>query len=65
MMAVAHAIPWAIAMILLAFGERYGLVESRTATTMLAILPVLAVATTTRRRRQCALTVRDGKGMAL
>jgi hypothetical protein len=50
MTSVARAIPWAIAMILLAFGERLGLVDGRTAATMFAIVPALAVAIMPRRR---------------
>lgn len=53
MATIARAIPWAIAMMLFAVGERYGLVESRAATTMFAILPALAVVTM--RRRSCVL----------
>jgi hypothetical protein len=64
MTSVAHAIPWAIAMILLAVGERYGLVEGRTAATMFVVLPALAVATMPRRRR-CSLSGRQSKGEAL
>jgi ethanolamine ammonia-lyase small subunit len=61
---IARAIPWAIAMILLAVGERYGLVESRSAATMFAVLPALAVVTMPRRRR-CGLSGCQSKGEAL
>jgi hypothetical protein len=64
MTTVLSAIPWAVAMVLLAVGERYGLVESHTAATMFAILPALAVATMPRRRR-CGLGGRQSKGEAL
>ncbi|MBO9574150.1 MAG: hypothetical protein J7494_00295 [Sphingobium sp.] len=47
---IARAIPWAIAMILIAVGEHYGLVERSSANAMFAILPVLAVITMNRRR---------------
>jgi hypothetical protein len=64
MTTVLSAIPWAVAMVLLAVGERYGLVESRAAATMFAILPALAVATMPRRGR-CALSGRQSKGAVL
>lgn len=43
MTAVLRALPWAIAMILIALGEAEGLVGHDTAATMFAILPALAV----------------------
>jgi hypothetical protein len=49
MTSILSAIPWAIAMILLAIGEHYGLVERHNAETMFAILPALAVVTMSRR----------------
>jgi hypothetical protein len=64
MTSVASAIPWAIVMILLAVGERYGLIESLSAATMFAILPALAVATMPRRRR-CVLSGRQSNGALL
>ncbi len=48
MTSIAKAIPWAVAMILIAIGKAYGLVEPRTAQTMFVILPGLAVATMNR-----------------
>lgn len=53
MTSVARALPWAIAMILIAVGEAYGLVDRGTASTMFAILPGLAVVTSVRRSRAC------------
>lgn len=53
MASVARALPWAIAMILMAVGEAYGLVDRDTASTMFAILPGLAVVTGLRRDRPC------------
>ncbi|HEY1125340.1 MAG TPA: hypothetical protein VGE65_06880 [Sphingobium sp.] len=53
MISVARALSWAIAMILIAVGEAYGLVDRNTASTMFAILPGLAVATSLRRNRAC------------
>lgn len=53
MTSVARALPWAIAMILMAVGEAYGLVDRKTAATMFAILPGLAVVTSVRRGRAC------------
>lgn len=53
MTSVARALPWAIAMILIAVGEAGGLVDRNTAATMFAILPGLAVATSVRRGRNC------------
>ena len=64
MTSIVCALPWAIAMIVLAVGERYGLVESRTATTLFAILPALAVVTLPRGRR-CGPRDRQSKGAAL
>jgi hypothetical protein len=46
MIMIAKAMPWAVAMILIAIGKDYGLVAPATAETMFAILPVLAVVTT-------------------
>lgn len=51
MNAILRAIPWAVAMLLIAVGKAYGLVEPRTAVTMFAILPGLMVATMPRQGR--------------
>jgi|EndMetStandDraft_4_1072995.scaffolds.fasta_scaffold1817564_2 hypothetical protein len=53
MTSVARALPWAIAMILIAAGEAYGLIDRDGAATMLAILPGLAVVTSVLRNRAC------------
>lgn len=51
MNAIFRAIPWAAAMLLLAQGEAYGLVERSTAVTMFAVLPGLMVVTMQRQGR--------------
>jgi len=53
MTSVARALPWAIAMILIAVGEAHGLVDRATASTIFAVVPGLAVATNVRRSRAC------------
>ncbi len=48
MTAIARAIPWAVAMVLIAVGKAYGLVAPASAQTMFVILPGLAVVTMNR-----------------
>ena len=62
MNAVARAVPWAIAMILIAVGKSYGLVAPATAQTMFIILPGLAVATANR-QGSCGIFRRFEKGL--
>lgn len=63
MPAIARALPWAIAMLLLAVGEAYGFVAAKDAQTMYIILPILALLSIIRPNR-CATIFRRGKGAA-
>lgn len=42
---ILHALPWAIAMLLVATGERLGYIQSNVAGTMMVVLPALMIAT--------------------
>lgn len=45
---ILRAVPWALAMVLIAVGERFGVVQPEVARTMMVVLPALWVATSGR-----------------
>ena len=49
---IIKALPWAVAMILLAIGKRYGIVDAKAADTMFIVLPILALLSVIRRDRR-------------